>query len=65
MYCLYNKYLVEHLYIQVYVRCFVSKECKGALTYMFMNHLFDTINNLSFGILLECALHFRVYLARA
>ena len=56
MYCLCNKYLVEHLYIQIHVRCFVSKECKGALTYMFMNNLFDTINNLSFGILLECAL---------
>ena len=39
------KYLVEHLFIQIDVRCFVSKE-SNALTYMFMNHLFDTIYNL-------------------
>ena len=42
----HNKYLVEHLFIQIDARCFVSKESKSALTYMFMNHLFDTIYNL-------------------
>ena len=41
-----NKYLVEHLFIQIDARCFVSKESKSALTYMFMNYLFDTIYNL-------------------
>ena len=46
MYGFCNKYLVEHLFIQIDVRCFVSKEFKSALTYMFMNHLFDTIYNL-------------------
>ena len=57
MYRLCNKYLIEHLFIQIDVRCFVSKECKSALTYMFMNHLFDTINDLlSFRILLGCVL---------
>ena len=45
MYGLCNKYLVEHLFIQIDVRFFVSKESKSALTYMFMNHLFDTIYN--------------------
>ena len=37
-------YLVEHLFIQIDVRCFVSKESKSGLIYMFMNHLFDTIS---------------------
>ena len=40
-----NKYFVEHLFIQIDVRCFVSKEFKSALTYM-LSHLFDTIYNL-------------------
>ena len=46
MYDLCNKYLVERFFIQIDVRCFVSKESKSALTYIFMNHLFDTIYNL-------------------
>ena len=57
MHSLCNKYLVEHLFIQI--DAMLSKEGKSALTYMLMNHLFDTIYDLlSFTILLGFVLTF-------